>query len=67
MPRSGAFDLDGKVAAVERRIVELDVQGKVAAIERQIAGLDAERRGREMEQRRESQLKALETAIAAIK
>ena len=62
-----AFDLEGKVAAVERRIAELDVQGKVAGIERQIAGLDAERRGREMEMRRESQLKALETAIAAIK
>jgi beta-lactamase regulating signal transducer with metallopeptidase domain len=62
-----AFDLDGKVAAVERRIAALDVDAKVAAIERQIDALDAERRGRQLEDRRESELKKLEAAIAAIR
>jgi len=62
-----AFDLDGKVAAAERRIAALDVQGKIAAIERQIAALDADRRGRQLEERRDSELKQLEAAIAAIR
>lgn len=62
-----AFDLDGKIAAVERRIAALDVQGKVAAIERQIDALDADRRSRQLEERRESELRQLEAAIAAIR
>ena len=62
-----AFDLDGKVAAVERRIKELDVQGKVARIEQQIESLDADRRGRELQERRDQQLTQLEGAIAAIR
>jgi beta-lactamase regulating signal transducer with metallopeptidase domain/predicted nucleic acid-binding Zn-ribbon protein len=62
-----AFDLDGKVAAIERRITALDVDGKVAAIERQITALDAERRGRQLEDRRDQELKRLEAAIAAIR
>jgi beta-lactamase regulating signal transducer with metallopeptidase domain/predicted nuclease with TOPRIM domain len=62
-----AFDLDGKVAAAERRIAALDVQGKIVAIERQIAALDADRRGRQLEERRDAALKQLEAAIAAIR
>lgn len=62
-----AFDLDGKVAAAERRIAELDVDGKVAAIERQIQALDVDRRSRQLEERRDSELKQLEAAIAAIR
>jgi beta-lactamase regulating signal transducer with metallopeptidase domain len=61
------FDLDGKVAAVERRITELGVAGKVSAIEAQIKALDVDRRSRELEARREKQLKDLEAAIAAIR
>jgi hypothetical protein len=55
------------VAAVRRRIAELDVQGKVAAVEKQIEALDAERRGRQLEDRRDGELKQLEAAIAAIR
>jgi len=62
-----AFDLDGKMAAVERRIKDLDVQGKVARIEQQIASLDADRRGRELQERRDQELKQLEAAIGAIR
>ncbi len=62
-----AFDLEGQVAAVERQIASLDVQGKVNAIERQITALDAERRGRQLEDRRDRELKQLEAAIAAVK
>ena len=62
-----AFDVDGKVAAVERQIAGLDVEGKVAAIERQIAALDADRRGRQLEDRRDSELKQLDAAMAAIR
>lgn len=62
-----AFDLDGKVAAAERRIAALDVSGKIAAIERQIQALDADRRGRQLEERRDSAVKQLEAAIAAIR
>ena len=62
-----AFDLDAKVAAAERRIGDLDVDGKIAAIERQIAALDADRRSRELEGRRDAELKQLEAAIAAIR
>jgi beta-lactamase regulating signal transducer with metallopeptidase domain len=62
-----AFDVESKVAAAERRIAALDVQGKVAAIERQIEALDAERRSRQLEERRDSALRQLEAAIAAIR
>ena len=62
-----AFDLAGKIAAVERRIAELNVGGRVAAVERQIEALDADRRGRQLEERREAELKQLEAAIAAIR
>ena len=62
-----AFDLDAKVKAIEARIAALDVDGKTAAIERQIAALDAERRSRELRDRRDADLKALEAAIAAIR
>lgn len=62
-----AFDLPGKVAEIERRIATLDVQGQVGAIERKIAVLDADRRGRELEQRVEQQLRQLEEAIRAMR
>ncbi len=62
-----AFDLRGKVAAVEQRIATLDVQGKVADLQRQISRLDADRRSRELESRRESELKQLEAAINALR
>jgi beta-lactamase regulating signal transducer with metallopeptidase domain len=62
-----AFDLDGKIAAVDRRIAELDVTGKVAAIERQIEALDADRRGKQLEERREGELKQIEQAIAGLR
>lgn len=62
-----AYDVDSKVADVERRIAALDVEGKVAAIERKIGALDADRRGRDLENRRDSELKRLEAAITAIR
>jgi beta-lactamase regulating signal transducer with metallopeptidase domain len=62
-----AFDLDGKVAAVERRIVELDVNGKVSGIERQIEALDADRRGRQLEERRDGELKQVGQAIDGLR
>jgi predicted nucleic acid-binding Zn-ribbon protein len=62
-----AFNVEGKVAEVERRIAALDVDGKVAAIERQISSLDAERRVRQLEDRREAELRQLEAAITALK
>jgi predicted nucleic acid-binding Zn-ribbon protein len=62
-----AFDLEKKVAEVQRRIDALDVDGKVAAIERQISALDADRRTRELETRRDAELKRLEAAISAIR
>ena len=62
-----AFDLDGKVAAVERSIAGLDVAGKVDALERKITALDADRRGRQLEDRRDAALKQLEAAIKAIR
>jgi beta-lactamase regulating signal transducer with metallopeptidase domain len=62
-----AFDLDGKVAAVERRIAELDVRGKVSAIEREIVALDADRRGRQLEERREGEIKQVERAIEGLR
>jgi beta-lactamase regulating signal transducer with metallopeptidase domain/predicted nucleic acid-binding Zn-ribbon protein len=62
-----AFDLDGKVAAIERQIAALDVDGKTAAIEKQIAALDAERRARQLEERRDEEIKRLEAAMAAIR
>ena len=58
-----AFDLAGKVAAVERRITELDVRGKVTAIEREIDALDADRRGRQLEERRDGEIKQVEQAM----
>jgi chromosome segregation ATPase len=62
-----AFDLDGKVAAIDRQIAALDVDGKVAAIERQITALDADRRTRQLEDRRDEELKRLEAALAAVR
>lgn len=62
-----AFDLQGKVAEIQRSIADLDVAGKVAAIEQQIEALDADRRGRQLEERRNEELKQLEAAIAAIR
>ena len=62
-----AFDLDGKVAAIDRQIAALGVEGKIGAIEKQIAALDADRRGRQLEDRRDEEIKQLEAAIAAIK
>jgi beta-lactamase regulating signal transducer with metallopeptidase domain/predicted nucleic acid-binding Zn-ribbon protein len=62
-----AFDLDGKVAATERQIAALDVDGKIAAIERQITALDVDRRTRQLEDRRDEELKRLEAALAAIR
>lgn len=62
-----AFDVEAKVAAVERRIAALDVNGKVAAIERQIAALDADRRTRQLEEKRDQEIKQLDAAVAAIK
>jgi beta-lactamase regulating signal transducer with metallopeptidase domain len=62
-----AFDVDGKIAAVERRIAELDVNGKVSAIERQIEALDADRRGRQLEERRDGEIKEVERAIDGLR
>jgi beta-lactamase regulating signal transducer with metallopeptidase domain/predicted nucleic acid-binding Zn-ribbon protein len=62
-----AFDLDGKVAAIERQIAAFDVDGKIAAIERQITALDADRRTRQLEDRRDEELKRLEAALTAIR
>jgi hypothetical protein len=60
-----AFDLERRVGEVERRIKDLNVDGKVAELERQIGALDVERRTRELENRRDAELKRLETAITA--
>jgi len=62
-----AFDLDRKVAAIERQIAALDVDGKTAAIDKQIAALDAERRARQLEERRDEEIKRLDAAMAAIR
>lgn len=62
-----AFDLHRKVADIERRIAALDVEGQVGAIERKIAALGADRRGRELEQRIQQQLRQLEEAIRAMR
>jgi beta-lactamase regulating signal transducer with metallopeptidase domain len=62
-----AFDLDGKVAAIERQITALDVEGKIAALERRITALDADRRTRQLEDRRDEEIKRLEAALAAIR
>jgi beta-lactamase regulating signal transducer with metallopeptidase domain len=62
-----AFDLEGRIAGVEKQIAALDVERKVAEIEKRITALDADRRGQHLEQRRESELKRLEAAIAALK
>ena len=62
-----AFDLDGKVAAIERQITALDVDGKIATLERRITALDADRRTRQLEDRREEEIKRLEAALAAIR
>ena len=61
------FDLDGKVAAIEKQIAALDVAGKTAAIGKQIDGLDSDRRVRQLEERRDEELKRLTAAIAAIR
>lgn len=62
-----AFDVDKKVADVERRIAALDVENKVAAIERQIAALDADRRGAQLRNRRDDEIKRLRAVIDAIR
>jgi beta-lactamase regulating signal transducer with metallopeptidase domain len=61
------FDLNAKVAAIERQIAALDVSGKIAGFEREIGALDLDRRERELEKRRDDELKRLEAAIAAIR
>jgi beta-lactamase regulating signal transducer with metallopeptidase domain/predicted nucleic acid-binding Zn-ribbon protein len=65
--RIRTFDVEAKVAAIEKRIAGLDVEGKVAAIERQIAALDADRRTRQLEEKRDQEVKQLEAAVAAIR
>jgi beta-lactamase regulating signal transducer with metallopeptidase domain len=62
-----AFDLERKIAEIERDIAKLDVEGKSGAIEGKIRGLDADRRGRQLEDRRATELKRLEAAISAIR
>jgi hypothetical protein len=61
------FDVEAKVAETERRIRAIDVEGKIAAIERKIAALDADRRVRQLEERRDQEIKQLEAAVAVIK
>ena len=61
------FDVETKVAAIDKQIAELDVAGKVAAIERRISALDADRRGRELENQLDGQLKQLETALGGVR
>ena len=61
------FDLNGKIAAIEKKITALDVDGKSAAIERQITALDVDRRVRQLEDRRDQELKRLDAAISAIR
>ena len=61
------FDLNGKIAAIEKKIAALDVDGKSAAIERQITALDVDRRVRQLEDRRDQELKRLDAAISAIR
>jgi beta-lactamase regulating signal transducer with metallopeptidase domain/predicted nucleic acid-binding Zn-ribbon protein len=61
------FDLNRKVADVERQIAVLDINGKIAGLQKKIDALDADRRVRELERRREDELKRLEAAIAAIR
>jgi beta-lactamase regulating signal transducer with metallopeptidase domain/predicted nucleic acid-binding Zn-ribbon protein len=65
--RIRTFDVEAKINDVEKRIAALDVDGKVAAIERQIAALDAERRTRQLEEKRDQEIKQLEAAVASIK
>jgi beta-lactamase regulating signal transducer with metallopeptidase domain len=62
-----AFDLERKIAEIEREIAKLDVEGQAGAVEGKIRGLDADRRGRQLEDRRATELKRLEAAISAIK
>jgi beta-lactamase regulating signal transducer with metallopeptidase domain/predicted nucleic acid-binding Zn-ribbon protein len=62
-----SFDVNGKIAAIEKTIAALDVDGKSAAIERQITALDSDRRVRQLEDRRDQELKRLDAAIAAIR
>ena len=62
-----AFDLQRKIAEVEREIAKLDVEGQAGAIEGKIRGLDADRRGRQLEDRRATELKRLDAAVSAIK
>ena len=49
------------------RSPRLDVDGKIARLEKKIDALDADRRERELEKRRDEELKRLEAAIAAIR
>ena len=46
-----------------QEIKALDVNGKVSAIERQIDALDADRRGRQLEERRNGEIRQVEQAI----
>jgi len=61
------FDLDRKVAVLDKRIAALDVEGRVGVLQKKIDTLDADRRTRQLEVRRDSELKRLATAIAAIR
>lgn len=62
-----AFDVESRVAEVERQIAKLGVEGQVSDIERKIADLDADRRARQLEDRRNAELRRLEAAMSAIK
>ena len=61
------FDVEARINAVHKRIAALDVDGKIAAIERQIAALDADRRVRQLEDKRDQEIKQLEAAVASIR
>lgn len=62
-----AFDLEATVGAIVGRIAAPDVNRRATAIERQIESLDADRRTRQLEERRDDELKRLAAAIAAIR
>lgn len=61
------LNTEGKIAEIEKLIRDLDVDGKTGAIERRIDSLNADRRARELEDRRDRELKELQAAIARIR